>query len=232
MQVDELGNAYVVTQDNELIRYTPAGDSSTNFRSIANGAIGYIDVTNPLRILVYYPRFSKLVLLDRMLSLKNELNLRPLNLVNSSLVAVSADANLWVYDQFNATLNKLDMQLGYMIKGNDLRQQLAELPAPSFMTERERKVYMADTSSGILVFDQYGTYINTLSIPGVRQLQVIGTQLVFLRGDLLIAYDMQQFRETTVAIPHTPGEQVLQAALCRNTVYVLYNDRLDWYRLQ
>lgn len=229
--MDELGNAYVVTTDNALIRFTPEGDSSTDFRSIANGDIGYIDATNPLRILVYYPRFGKLVLLDRMLSLKSELNLRPLNLVNSSLVAQSADGNLWVYDRFNATLNKLDMQLNYQIRGNDLRQQLAELPAPVFITERERRVYMADTSTGILVFDQYGTYINTLSLPGVRQVQVIGKQLVFLRGTALVAYDLQAFRETAVPIPHTLGEQVLAASLCRNTVYVLYQNRLDWYRL-
>jgi hypothetical protein len=232
MQADELGNAYVVSRSNELIRYTPAGDSSTNFKSVANGDIGYIDVTNPLRILVYYPDFNKLVLLDRMLSLKNELNLRKLNLVSSSLVAVSADANLWVYDQFNAVLNKLDLQLNYMIRGNDLRQQLAELPAPVFMTERERKVYIADTTKGILVFDQYGTYINTLSIPGIKQLQISGPRLIYRRQDTLLSYDLQQFSETAIQIPHQNGEEIISTALCRNVLYVLYADRLSWYAVK
>lgn len=232
MQVDELGNCYLVRNDNTLIRYNEKGDSTTNFRSIANGDIGYLDVTNPLRILIYYPDFAKLVLLDRMLSLKNELNLRRLNLLNTNVIATSADANLWVFDQFNATLNKLDMQLNYMIRGNDLRQQLAELPIPVFMTERERRVYMVDSVQGVLVFDQYGSYINTLSITGIRRLQVIGTQLIYRKGNYLYAYDMQQLTETAVQLPpDAAGSPLLDAALCRNVLYLLYNNKLVLYHL-
>jgi len=232
MSVDELGNVYVVRRkDNTLIRYTAAGDSSTNFKSIANGDITYIDVTNPLRILVYYPDFAKLVLLDRMLTVKNELNLRQLNILNSNAVGLSADGNLWVYDQFNFTLNKLDLQLNYIIKGNDLRQQLADIPSPVYLTERDRKVYMCDPAQGIMIFDQYGSYMNTLLIKGVQQLQVVENQLIYYRDHALHAYHMLTFEEAVIDIPAQGNKAILQAALCRNVLYVLYEDRLALYRL-
>lgn len=232
LQVDELGNAYVVRNDNTFIKFNETGDSLLNFMSVSNGNISYVDVTNPLRILLYYPNFAQLLLLDRMLSPKNELNLRKLNLLNSNVIALSADGNLWVYDQFNATLNKLDMELNYMIRGNDLRQQLSELPRAAYLVERDRRVYMADSAQGVLVFDQYGSYLNTLSIFGVKQLQVVGNQIIYRKAHTLFAYDLKTLQETEIDIPEHPETTILQAAYCRNVLYVLYADRLELYHSQ
>ncbi|MEP6930271.1 MAG: hypothetical protein ABI850_09670, partial [Flavobacterium sp.] len=59
---DELGNIYAIYTDNTLVRYNEKGDSTGFYRSALNGDIGSVDVTNPLRILLYYPSFNKVVL--------------------------------------------------------------------------------------------------------------------------------------------------------------------------
>src|SRR5882757_5717359 len=65
---DELGNVYVVKNDNSLIRYSQNGDSTAFYKSISNGDITTVDASNPLRVLLYYAPFSKVVVLDRMLA--------------------------------------------------------------------------------------------------------------------------------------------------------------------
>ena len=230
LQVDEIGNAYVVRKDNGFIKFNENGDSIANYISIANGNIAFVDVTNPLRVMLYYPKFAKLVLLDRMLAPKNELNLRKLNQLNSNVIATSAEGNLWVYDQFNATLNKLDMQLNTMIQGNDLRQQLSVLPRPTCLLERDRKIYMVDSSQGVLVFDQYGSYLTTLAILGLQNIQVVGTQIIYQKGNALFAYDTHRFDETKIEIPPMENEAIVQAAYSRGVLYVLYQNRLVLYR--
>lgn len=229
MTVDELGNVYVVRRDNTLLRYTEAGDSSAFYRNNQNGNIEAIDAINPLRLILYYPDYTKVEILDRMLSLKNEINLSQMGLAHPPAVASSADGNLWVYDQFNARLRKIDDQLTEIGQSNDLRQQIQVVPQPSFMVERERKVYVCDTTEGILVFDQYGSYINTLSIFGVKYLQVYGTQLVYRREDSLFSYNLQSLRTNTIILPK--NGTVINAAIARHNLYVLYNDRLVLYRL-
>ena len=59
LAVDELGNSYVVRVDNTVFRFNENGDSTGFYRSTLNGDIGTVDATNPLRILLYYPDFSK-----------------------------------------------------------------------------------------------------------------------------------------------------------------------------
>ena len=73
MNVDDLGNVYVVRSNNSLVKFTETGDSSTFYRSVLNGDIGSVDVTNPLRVVVYSPSYAKVILLDRMLAPTNEL---------------------------------------------------------------------------------------------------------------------------------------------------------------
>lgn len=230
MSVDELGNVYVVRENNSLVKFSDAGDSLTFYRTVLNGEIGQVDVTNPLRVVVYYPAYSKVILLDRMLAPKNELDLKKLNIIGNATVALSADGNLWVYDKFNVRLLKIDEQLQQIGESNDLRQQLAEVPDPAYMLERERKVYMSDSTQGIYTFDQYGTYINTLSIFGVGQLQVYGSQLIYRRDDTLMSYDYKKIIDNKLMLPGR-AKGIISSAVSRGILYVLYKEELVLYRL-
>lgn len=230
MNVDDLGNVYVVRSDNSLVKYTDVGDSLTFYRSVLNGDIGSVDVTNPLRVVVYYPSYAKVILLDRMLAPKNELDLKKIHIVPNATVALSADGNLWVYDKFNARLLKIDENMQQVGESNDLRQQIAEVPEPSYMVERERKLYLCDTINGIYTFDQYGTYINTLTLYGVQQLQVYGTQLVYRHADTLKSYDLRKTTGNELILPHR-DIPIITAALGRHTLYVLYADVLILFRM-
>lgn len=230
MTVDENGNVYLVRENNALVKFSPEGDSLTFFRSIRNGDIGSVDATNPLRIVVYYPGYNKVVLLDRMLSQQNELDLRKLNIYATALVASSADGNLWIYDQFYARLRKIDEQLNEIVQSNDVRQETQTVPTPSFMIERDWKLFLCDTSRGIFTFDRYGSYINTVSLYGVRQLQVFGSQLVYRHADSLLSWDMNRITSSVLLIPDQG--KIINAAIARDKLYVLYADRLVFYKLK
>jgi len=229
MTADELGNVYVVRDNNSLVRFSENGDSSAFFRSVQNGDIGSVDATNPMHVVVYYPAYSRVTILDRQLAPKNELDLRRLNIANTSVVAASADGNLWVYDQFNARLKKIDQQLQQLVESNDVRIESGTVPVPSFILERDWKVFLCDTLKGIYTFDRYGNYINTLSIYGVTQLQVFGSQLIYRRSDSLMNWDMNRVVSKALKIPDEG--RVISAVMVRNNVYVLYHDKLAFYRL-
>lgn len=226
---DELGNVYLVREDNALIRYNANGDSTGNFRSIQNGELKSVDASNPLRVLLYYANASKVLLLDRMLSIKNELDLKKLQIFNAPAVGWSTDGKIWVYDYVNAKLKKFDDQLNITNTGNDMRQESQTVPMPSVLLERDSKVFMADAKNGIYTFDRFASYINLLEIKNVYDLQVFGTQLVYSDGDSLISYDLQTLTRNIIMLP--ADKNFIQARMERNRMYFLFEDRLEIYHI-
>lgn len=227
---DESGNVYLVKEDNGLCRFNQNGDSTGDFRSIQNGELQWIDATNPLRILLYYPAFSKVILLDRMLTIKNELSLKKLNLYNPPAVGMSADGKIWVYDFVNARLKKIDDQLNITQTGNDMRQESQTVPHPSALLEKDSRVYLCDSVNGIYTFDRFAGYINTLEIKGVKELQAFGPQLIYRIQDTLHAYDLKTLSLKSMLLPK--DKDFIQARIERNRIYHLYKNRLEIFKIE
>src|SRR6267142_1538777 len=80
--VDNLGNIYVLNKDNRLKKLSSQGDSLAVFNDVRRyGQIASIDVSNPLKILVYYREFTTIIELDRFLNIINTIDLRKLNIL-------------------------------------------------------------------------------------------------------------------------------------------------------
>ncbi len=230
MTTDEMGNVYLVRGDNSLIRYSPDGDSTGNFRSIQNGDLSWVDATNPLRILLYYADFSKIILLDRMLSPKNDLDLKKLNIFNAPAVGISVDGRIWVYDYNNARLKKIDDQLNVTSTSNDMRIESGTVPEPTCIIEREAKVYLCDSLNGIYTFDRFASYTNTLEIRNVSRMQAFGNQLVYRSSDTLKAYDLKTLTLKIIPLPQVA--ELLDVRIERKRMYFLYRNKLDIYHTQ
>lgn len=229
MTTDELGNIYAVLADNTLARYNERGDSTGFYRSALNGEIGTVDATNPLRLLLYYPGFNKVQLLDRQLALKGEIDLRPLHIYSPTAVATASDGNIWVYDPFNARIIKFDESGRQVMEGIDLRQQLPFVPQAQFFLERDRRLFLCDTLQGVLVFDQFATYLTTLPFKSVCELQVFGQQLVFRDGTTLHRYNMQDMRDERLPLPVFDGAAAREASITQRILVARYPEAIAIY---
>ena len=75
--VDNLDNLYLINKNNQLKKITGSGDSVAVFNDVKKyGNPDYLDVTNPLKSLLYYKNYSTVVVLDRLLTVRNTINLR------------------------------------------------------------------------------------------------------------------------------------------------------------
>lgn len=229
MSTDEIGNIYIVYEDNSLVQYNERGDSLTNFRNIQNGVLAHIDTRNPLKLLLFYPDFSKIIILDRMLSLKNEVDLRPLNIYRVGAAGLSMDGNIWVYDLNNVQLLKIDDNLNIINKSDDLRSAIQSFPEPVSLEEQDRKVYLLDTAKGIYVFDQFANFLNNIELFHVKQLQVYNALLVYVSGDSLFSYNPVTAVSQSLPLPQT--DDFISARVDRGKLYLLSKNKLRIYRL-
>ncbi len=225
---DPTGNVYIVRDFNELIKLNPSGDSIGQFSEVRKGRITQIDASNPLRVLLYNAEYSQIVVLDNLLSLKNQIRLSDLGVFNAPVIANSADADIWVWDPTTAMLLKID-EKPRIQASTPLRMMLEFPPAPIYMVEQDRNLFMVDSTDGILRFDQFGFFKTRYPYP-CKEVQFMNHQLIYFKDGVLNVYNTRSFTEKTLSIPSP--ETCLQVRVERERLYILRADCLEIYSLE
>jgi len=177
--IDNLGNIYVLNRDNQLKKLSPQGDSLGVFNDVRRyGKIASIDVTNPLKILVYYQEFTTIIELDRFLNIVNTIDLRKLNILQAKAVGLAYDNNVWVYDELDAVLKRVADDGSLVDKTSDFRQLFDSVPDPAIIRDQGGYVYLYDPARGVYIFDHYGTLKTHLDLRGWRDFDVIDKNLL------------------------------------------------------
>lgn len=158
MEVDALDNLYVITRDYQLKKYNSSGDSLSVWNDVkAYGNPTLIDVSNPLRILLYYKPFSTVVILDRFLAFRHAINLRKEGIFRVTAVANSYDNNIWLFDEQDLRLKKINDEGKLLFETADFRMLFESAPSPFRIMDHENSIYIFDEKSGWYVFDYYGS---------------------------------------------------------------------------
>lgn len=224
---DNFGNFYTVAA-NRILKFSREGKYLYPYEEFRYGKIGTVDVTNPMKILVYYPDFLTVVTLDRFLSPLTTYNFFELGYQNVTAVASSVDGRIWYYDNVDFKLKKIDETGKVFRESQPLNVVLEKAPNPHFMVEKDNQLYMNDSTMGILVFDFFGSYGKTLPLKGLRKFQVLQGQIIYGEGNNLKSYNPATFEWKEIALPDTSG--VVQAAIENERIGILKNDRVDFYR--
>ena len=107
--VDNLNNTYIINSKNQLKKINADGDSMAVFNDVKKfGQLSYIDVSNPLKPLIYYRDFATIVVLDRFLNIRNTIDLRKQNIFSVKAIGQSYDNKIWLYDEQDNKLKKID----------------------------------------------------------------------------------------------------------------------------
>lgn len=177
--VDNLGNIYILSKDNQLKKLSANGDSLAVFNDVRRyGKISSIDATNPLKLLVYYREFTMVVELDRFLNIINTIDLRKQNILQAKAVGLAYDNNVWVYDELDAKLKRIGDDGSLVDQTTDFRQLFDSVPDPAVIRDQGGLVYLYDPAKGVYVFDQYGTLKTHIALPGWLDFDVVDKYIV------------------------------------------------------
>ena len=127
--VDNLDNIYVLTTTDQLKKYTANGDSAAVFNYVKKfGKVSLIDASNPLKVLLFYKDFSTIVVLDRLFAVRNIIDLRKLNIFQVNTIGRSYDNNIWLYDETDNKLKKIDDEGKILMETADFRLLFDKAP--------------------------------------------------------------------------------------------------------
>lgn len=227
--VDNLGNIYVLTRDNQLKKLSPAGDSLAVFNDVRRfGKVSLVDVTNPLKILVYYREFTMIIELDRFLNIVNTIDLRKLNILQARTVGLAYDNNVWVYDELDAKLKKIGDDGSLVDQTADFRLLFDSTPDPSILRDQGGLVYLYDTARGVYIFDHYGGLKNHIALLGWRDFDVLDKNMLGRDAHSFLRYQQGTLDMQEEPIPGYVRD-ALRIKIMPSTIYVLKRARLEIY---
>lgn len=179
---DNLGNLYLLTASNQVKKVNESGDSIAVFNDVRRyGKIFSVDATNPLKVLVYYKDFSTIVVLDRLMNVLTAIDLRKQNILQVTAITSSYDNKIWLYDELDSKLKKIDENGNVLLESTDFRQVFDAVPSPSVMYDRDGLLYLYDAKKGLMVFDYYGGKKNNYQLLNLSDLQVLDKNTITAR---------------------------------------------------
>jgi hypothetical protein len=231
MDVDITNNVYLITAGNQLKKYNPAGDSMAVFNDVKKyGNPSLLDVSNPLKVLLYYKNFSTVVMLDRLLSLRNSINLRQNNIFSVKAIATSYDNNVWLFDEQDYKLKKIDETGKLLQESTDWRLIMNEAPSPTTIIDNNNFVYIYDPARGFYIFDYYGTFKNKIPFLDWSKISVSNGNITGFTSQRLHSYQVASLNEKTYRLPSLFHDYISAKAM-NGKLYVLKAEGLEIYSI-
>jgi hypothetical protein len=193
--VDNLDNIYLLSSTNQVKKINANGDSVAIFNDVKKfGQASLIDVSNPLKVLLYYRDFATIVVLDRLLNVRNIIDLRKQNILQVRAIGQSYDNKIWLYDEVENKLKKIDEEGKLLQETPDFRQLFGEALSPQKIFDQDQFVYLYDSTKAIFVFDYYGALKNKILISGWHNFKVAGKYVFGSANNKLFRYNIKTFR--------------------------------------
>lgn len=200
--VDNLGNIYMLYQNGQLKKLRPNGDSLAVFNNVRRfGKVYSIDVSNPLKVLLYYKDFGTIVILDRFLNERATIDLRRQNLLQVRAIGQAYDNNIWIFDELELKLKKISDDGRLIDQSTDFRMVFDSVPSPSHIIDQDKLVYLYDPAKGVYIFDYYGGFQNRIPFTGWTDFAVINKALFGRDKNYLYRYDMGSLQLQQIPAP-------------------------------
>ncbi len=229
VSVDNLDNIYLLSTTNQLKKLSAHGDSLSVFNNVKKfGEATLIDVSNPVKIVLYYKGFSTIAILDGMLNLKTTIDLRRKNMFNVTAAALSYDGKIWLYDDMDNMLKKLDEEGNLLFKTADFRQLFDSPVSPVAIFDQNQYVYLYDSLQGIYVFDYYGSYKNKINITGWQHLHISGKLITGIANGKIYQYNITTSERDEWLIP-AAFQHYRQLLFKNDRLYALGKNGLELY---
>lgn len=226
--VDNFG--YLYTRSNSALnKYNSNLELMASYSNKSYGNPDVYDVTNPLKILVFYKNRNNVVFLDKTLSEQvSVVNLERKNLLDVLAIGSSNQDGFWVFDNDKQELILFDFNMKEKFKSGSINQLLGYRISPFVIKEKNKSVYLLDSNIGLLIFDLFAGYHKTIPLKKAKQFWVFKNYFVFLVENKLKFIQENMLSEFDLAVP---VGKIKSACLKSNLVYVATNDEIVIFKL-
>ncbi len=222
---------YLVKPNQALLKHNLKGGKQYSINVKMLGRLGSVDVLNPLEILLYYPEPNVAVFTDNTLTEKKRWNLDNLGFSQAKLATRSSETGIWIYDESDVDLKRIDQEGKIIYESDQLYRYVKKDINPIALKAQSKQVYLNVPAKGILLFDNFGSYIKTVPIKGIRTFQVANDVLFYWKKGKVGKFNLNTFarKKADFSFDQLP-EKVKKLRFWKGSFYVLDQSGLKLYK--
>ncbi len=225
VSIDRSGNVYFATFQGDIVRYNPELDNQLVFSPQNPNTVQNLEAWQGLRIFTFHRDLQEYRLINRNLSLDESYQIPPDIIGFAEMAAPSYDNNIWVIDQTNFTLKKIDIFSNTILSSNPLSLLLdPDDYEILYCKEYQNRLFISTKTKGILIFDNFGNFIKLYDMTNVRYFNFWKNTLYYLNDDELMKIDL--YNDKTDASPLPSEDHWLFALIYENKLYLFSEGRL------
>lgn len=228
VEVDEHGDVYLVNTEKQLIKFNSDLDTLYIFNE-KSAEVELVAPQNALKILIFNKSLNTIQFLDKTLSPSvDELNLDEVNIPLVDAVGISKDNNFWLFDQYDQSLKKFDAKMNMISTSGNLTNITGLNWSPTKLKEIDNRVFVCDSSNGIMEFDFFGSYVQSINLKVKSNFYYNQSSIWFLRNDSLVIHDILLQEESKFSFPQ---KNLVDFAFYKSQFYLLTQEKLYIYAL-
>ncbi len=173
-KTDKQGNIYVIN-NNELKKYNNEGAFLNSFSTENNYKITSIDISNPLKIMLFIETSNNIIFLNQTLNKINNIFLYNHDIYSPQLVCNSLRGGFYIYDNTEYNVFYISNNEKNQIKIDFFNNNFQ----PNFIQEDNNKLYLNYPDTGIVVLNNFFFEENFIPIKEIRNAQIKENNISF-----------------------------------------------------
>lgn len=228
--LDRQGFLYFSNDQGAIDKLDENGKVVYHYSPQKQGTPTLIDAWQGLRTFVYYESFQEYLLLDRFLNASERYRVNDNQISNfSGLATLASDNNLWILNDQEQSLLKVDINDREILAENRLNLSLdIQNWDIQFIRSYQNYLFMADAKEGILAFDNLGTYVEQITVLETDYFTFHKDNIVFLNAKKLHLIDLYKKTKREISLPDLPYQFVLME---NNQIFLVHNQTVDVFKL-
>jgi hypothetical protein len=184
LKVDKLGFIYILTNRNTINKYDKSGKILFEYNNTLYGEIHDLDVSNPMKIIVFFQDFQVIELVDNTLVPLRTYTLLDYDFAEVRCVSMSNDNQFWIYDAGKLKLFKMDINGNILMESNNLVAESGLSIDIQQIKEESNYIVLRDPSKLILL-DNYTQWIKYFDHQNEKLIRVSPNFIYFLNNNTL-----------------------------------------------
>jgi hypothetical protein len=228
ISTDRHHHIFTGDQQGNVHKYDSTGKLLHVFSPQRIASVSLVEAWPTMQIFLFYRDLQAYTFLNRFLTdNRQSASFHPDNIGFARVATIASDDHIWIFDEVDFSLKKLNplsqqlsmhVPLGLILASSDYNI--------NYMREYQNMLFLNDTNSGILVFDNFGNYRKKLPFPGLTHFGFHENELYFLEKNTIHFFNLYTLTRRSIPLPANqnfefvlvfPAQVVL---FTRNSIYI------------